>query len=380
MIIRQYFQAMQIVTPAMVVSGLTVGFNYAMNLVFVPEDGPVGWGLKGSPFATFVSMIFQLVVFLAYTVVYKQYHKPYWGGWSLDFMAKTRVERFLKMVVPMAVGIVLENSGLQLISFSTGHIGEANIAAHAILCSLWGVLWSLYWGCGLALQVRVGSYLGEGHVHGAKLVARISIVMVVIICFLVGLFTYLLRIQIAALFTSDEEVKQIVSKSMYSLVLDYFFACMGLCAVNLLEAMAQNRILAFTLSFGMWAVQVPCSLLFAYKVPMYKDRQVEGIWMGQVCGELFKMFVLWIYIGRLDWEQMCREAKERSEVEVHNAADDELEHVLEDQDEHFEEERAAGTHDPIFGNEAAEALASTLNANSPSPFIGSRSPKFVRQA
>jgi MATE family multidrug resistance protein len=172
MIIRQYFQAIQIVIPAMIVSGLTVAFNYAMNWVFVPENGPVGWGLEGSPFATFLSMLFQLGSFTLYVVVYQGYHKPYWGGWSWDCMERSRLKRFFKMVIPMAIGIILENSGLQLISFSTAKIGSDNVAAHAVLSSLWGMLWSLYWGVGLALQVRIGSKLGEGSVEGAKLVAK----------------------------------------------------------------------------------------------------------------------------------------------------------------------------------------------------------------
>ncbi|GBG34862.1 Multidrug and toxin extrusion protein 1 [Hondaea fermentalgiana] len=385
MIIRQYFQSMQIVTPAMVVSGLTVGVNYAMNYVFVPPDGLFRWGIKGSPFATFLSMLFQIGCFTTYTVVIRGYHKPYWGGWSWDFLAKSRVARFSKMVLPMAVGIVLENSGLQMISFSTGRIGteenrESLIAGNAILASLWGVLWSLYWGCGLALQVRVGAYLGQGNVYGAKLVARISIVLVVIICFLVGLFTFLFRVQIAKLFSTEQEVIDVVDGAMYALVIDYFTACMALCAVNLLEAMAQNRILAFTLSAGMWCVQVPCALLFAYKIPYFKDHPVRGIWMGQVCGEVFKLVILWTYIARLDWDQMCREAKERSEAnETTDEADEQLEHLLEEEDPAFEEESQAIPIARSHHLDTAEAIASSMQAGSPSPFIGSRSPKFVRQ-
>ena len=383
MIIRQYFQAMQIVTPAMVVSGLTVGFNYGMNALFVPDDSPVAWGFEGSPFATFISMLFQIGLFLAYTVWYMGSHKPYWGGWTWESLERSRVSRFMKMVVPMAIGIVLENSGLQLISFATGHIGQDNIAAHAVLSSLWGILWAAYWGMGLALQVRVGSYLGQGNVGGAKQVAKISIVIVVIICFCAGLVSWVFAARIAKIFSSQPAVQKIVSDSMYALVLDYFFACMALCAVNLLEAMAQNRILAFTLSFGMWAVQVPFSLLFAFKLPHYKDSPVEGIWMGQVVGELFKMFVLWTYILRLDWDRMCREALERSEVaEQEETSDVALEAQLEDADEHFAEESAAIplARSAILGHQTAEGMASSMSARTPSPFIGAtRSPKNVRR-
>lgn len=375
MIIRQFFQSMQIVRPAMVVSIITVGFNYAMNALFVPLDGPVAWGLKGSPFATFLSMLFQIISFCVYCIWYKGYHQAYWGGWDLkSSLEKSRVKRFFAMVIPMAVGIVLENSGLQLITFSTGHIGKANISANAVLGSLWGILWGFYWGFGLALQVRVGKYLGQNKPEAAKMVAKISVVIVIIICFLVGLGTFLLRTQIAKLFSQDQDVIKVIEDSMYALVLDYFFACMALSAVNLMEAMAQNRILMYVLSIGMWCVQVPVSLLFAYKVDFFKDREVEGLWLGQCVGELFKLVILWSYIARIDWHRMCKEALERSEraETVVEEQDSALEHMLEEQDIHFAEEAQAM---PIARSPDARSLASTMMSTS--PFVGSRSPKFT---
>lgn len=384
MCIRQYFQAMQIVTPAMIVSGLTVAFNYWMNWMFVSEDGPFEWGLNGSPFATFLSMIFQIGSFLFWTVFLKGYHKPYWGGWSMDCFEKTRLKRFFAIATPMAFGIVLENSGLQLITLATAGIGEAEVAANAALGQVWGLLWAFYWGVGLALQVRVGTKLGQGSANGAKLVARISIGLVLVCCTLAAIIAMAFRAQIAAFFISGKEAsgaraQEIIKESMYALVIDYFTACMALCAVNLLEAMAQNRVLAYTLSIGMWAVQVPCSLLFAFHMPAFKEHPVAGIWMGQVCGEVFKMVVLWMYIYRLDWQQMCDEAKQRSEGgDDHGEGDEQdarLESRLEEEDECFAEEvRDINTSHDV---DAAEALLTTL-AHSPSPFVGSRSPKFVR--
>jgi len=317
MTIRQYFQALHVVKSAMIVSFVTVGFNYLMNMIFVHGIGSFeGWGLKGSPFATFLSMVFQMILFCLYTCAYKGYHKDYWGGWSWECLEKTRVQRFMKMVIPMTIGTCMESWGMQVITFSTGHIGEANVAAFGVLGSLFGILWAFYWGWGLAMQVRVGTYLGKGHVQGAKMVMKISLVLVFVVCSFVGVMAYLLRSRIANAFSNDAEVIRIVEDSTYSLALCYFSVCLGLCAVNLLEAMAQTRILAITLTVGMWCVTVPLSLLFAYVVPAFKDQPVVGLWLGQAFAEMGKSVVLWSYIYRLDWDELAREALERSEVSV----------------------------------------------------------------
>ena len=60
MAIRQYFQALKVVQPATIVSLLTIGVNVGLNQIFVFGVSEwTGLGLRGSPLATFFSMLFQ---------------------------------------------------------------------------------------------------------------------------------------------------------------------------------------------------------------------------------------------------------------------------------------------------------------------------------
>merc|ERR1712062_83347 len=98
-------------------------------------------------------------------------------------------------------------------------------------------------------------------------------------------------------------------------------------------------------------------------------------------GELFKMVILWAHISRLDWDQMVREALARSEAAPEVTEEDtNLEHLLEDEDISFAEEtQAINTGRANHDQHSAEAIVSSMKAGSPSPFIGSRSPKFLRK-
>ena len=78
MAVRQFFQAVQIVLPATIVSAATIAVNVGLNALLV--NGAGGWGgmgLQGSPLATLVSMLFQLGSFLCFTVLWKKYHAPF---------------------------------------------------------------------------------------------------------------------------------------------------------------------------------------------------------------------------------------------------------------------------------------------------------------
>ena len=110
MALRQFFQAVQIVLPATIVSAATIGVNVGLNALLVNGVGEWGgMGLEGSPIATLVSMLFQLGSFLCFTVLWKKYHAPFWGGWTRESFRKDRVTKFLKLVVPMTIGSAIEN-------------------------------------------------------------------------------------------------------------------------------------------------------------------------------------------------------------------------------------------------------------------------------
>ena len=78
MCVRQYFQALQIVIPATIVSALTVGINVGINQMLVFSPGNMG--LRGSPLATFTSMLFQLGSFCIFCFAIKKYHAEFWGA------------------------------------------------------------------------------------------------------------------------------------------------------------------------------------------------------------------------------------------------------------------------------------------------------------
>ena len=153
MALRQYFQAMEVVKPATLVSGLSVGVNIGLNQLLIWGVGAWhGLGLKGSPLATFASTLFQLCAFYVFAIVVKKYHEPYWGGWTTESFRADRVVRFLKVVGPMTVGACFESWGYTVITLSSGKLGSAQASAMQVLYAIWGVLWIFYWVSGLPVN------------------------------------------------------------------------------------------------------------------------------------------------------------------------------------------------------------------------------------
>lgn len=319
MALRQLFQAMQVVRPASVVSGLTVGVNFALNylLVFGVSGAFDGLGVRGSATATLLSMIFQLTAFLSYAVLWKKYHKPYWGGWTLDSFQRHRVRRFLRLTMPMVVGIALEQWGYEVITLLSGRLcGHAIVSTNAIFYNIWMIMWSFYWGFGLALQTRVAYHLGGGRVRSVQRVIRLSVGIVAVVIVCAGTVLFTLRHDIPRLFSSDPDVLKLFAKYTYVVIANFGASCLSLCAVNVLEGTGRTKELAIIQGIGTWGVQIPCAVYFAfyYEPLRHGDDALLGLWLGMLIGESAKGLASWTCLCRTNWDEQAQRAKDRSEA------------------------------------------------------------------
>ena len=208
----------------------------------------------------------------------------------------------------MLVGICMENWGYQVITFISGRNGTA--APMAIMYNIWGILWALYWGWGLALQIRIGKHVGAGNIAGAKRVVRISLMIVVTLVTAVACLTYILRRTLPTIFSDDANVVADAAAAMPILAIDYFFGCLGLCACNLLEGMSRNTAMAIVTSIGTWCVTVPLSAYFALWCPWFQgssEMRLKGLWCGSAVGECVKCAILWFIVLRTNWKTVVEE-------------------------------------------------------------------------
>lgn len=323
MALRQFFQAAQIVIPATIVSLLTIGVNILLNQVLVNGMGGFGgMGLTGSPLATLCAFFFQISTFLG-IMIYMEYFKKYWDGWTWESFSKARIKKLLSLALPLSLGVFLENGGWQVLTLATGRLGEVNVSAMSILYSTWGILWAFYWGFGLALQVRVGFHLGEGNITLLRKTLKAAVVLFVVLIGSIAAGCYFLRYEIGRLFNNDPAVLKVVSDTMPFLSLNYFIGCLGLAALNILEGMSRNKVILIVTTIGMWGICIPLFFYLTYYCQYFLDHgQLKGVWTANAVSELFKCVVLWVVIFRSDLEELSRQAKERSEVAKEDTKED----------------------------------------------------------
>ena len=328
MAIRQYFQALQIVHPATIVSVLSVGMNLLLNQVLIYgvhidwHNIQIEWnglGFIGSPLATTCSLIFQLTSFCLYAVLFKQYPKKSgaWGGFTIQSFQWNRIKNFFKVIGPMMIGDATENWSYQVIVMICGILPDSDVAANTVIFNLWGILWSIFWGVGLATIVRTGKTISNGDIRGTKLIICISFALSVVINGCISLSCYVFRKELASMYTSSDDVLEILHHAIPILGEIFFVSSLSWPAWSAMEGMARNKERSLVSSITAWFIFVPGSIYLALYSPwrnIHKWSAICLIWYWALVVEVIRFVVIWWLLLRTDWEKQVMLARERSEA------------------------------------------------------------------
>ncbi|RLN50861.1 hypothetical protein BBJ29_006055 [Phytophthora kernoviae] len=304
--LRQYLQSQEIMTPPAIIGVASVGVALVTNYVFIYGCGPIpGMGFIGAPIAQSVSSIFQPVALVVYGFWYKGYHKKTWAGFDLAAcMQWERVRTFVSLAVGMTVNQALDEWVYNVISALAGSLGSVQLAANSVLFSLWGLIFGIYWGFGLPMQVRSANFLGANRPAAAKQTLHVSTLLGGLTTFMSALLTYIFRKSIIGCFTKDPVVAEGINSTMPIFCVAVFLCGLHIIMSAVVEAMSLAAVLVGITTVGSWVTMLP----IAYLLGIVWKWGLHGLWWGAVYGEIVKVVLMVITLWRIDWREMARRA------------------------------------------------------------------------
>ncbi|MDX2502836.1 MAG: MATE family efflux transporter [Deltaproteobacteria bacterium] len=147
--------------PVMWVNAATTAVNLVLDYALIfGKWGFPELGIIGAAIATVVAGVFSLLVFFALlfsTAHDRLYHTK--KGWRLE---KDLLVRLLRFGFPSGVQFFLEISAFTVFVLLVGRLGTARLAATNIAFNINTLAFMPMIGCGIAISVMVGQYLGSG--------------------------------------------------------------------------------------------------------------------------------------------------------------------------------------------------------------------------
>jgi MatE len=224
----------------------------------------------------------------------------------------------LKICIPISFESLFNNSRWLILAEVASHLGEAEVAAWAIMCRIWLVSDALAEGIGQAAEIRVAFHLGNNHPNLAKMFAYKSTLLGMFGAFIISGTFYIYLNRIPSLITTDETLQSIMTTTLpyvgfgnmalsFSYLSWYIIGAQGRFKLGMLVSLA-----------SLWGITVPLAIVFTWKF----QWNLSGLCSAVVIGYTAMGVGLSFFALTSDWEARAQKIYER------NAEDK----IMEDQD------------------------------------------------
>jgi multidrug resistance protein, MATE family len=202
----------------MVITIVAILLHLPNCLLFVYK---LDFGISGLAMASSCKDLLCIASLIVYSNCSKQVSGRLQTFWQKDTF--NGLKEYLDISLPATVMICAEWWGFEILALIAGTIGVASQASWAIVVTTCAIALMIAKGMQEATCSIIGNCIGAGNVPLAKrffaLIMRVSIAVTI----LISMSILLARDQIAAVFSTDEEVRRIVSTVLILLSFNFLF-------------------------------------------------------------------------------------------------------------------------------------------------------------
>ncbi|MFF0734526.1 MATE family efflux transporter [Streptomyces chartreusis] len=252
-------------------AALNVGLVYGADL-----------GIAGSAWGTVIAQFGMAAIYLVVVVRGARKHGASLRPDSAGIRASAQAG------VPLLVRTLSLRAILMIATAVAARLGDADIAAHQIILSLWSLLAFALDAIAIAGQAIIGRYLGAGDAEGARAACRRMVEWGIAAGVVLGLLVVVSRPLFLPLFTSDSVVKDAALPALLVVALSQPICGVVFVLDGVLMGAGDGPYLAWAMVLTL-AVFTPVALL----VPVLGGG-LTAIWAAMTLMMAVRMLTLWL--------------------------------------------------------------------------------------
>ncbi|MFF7377773.1 MATE family efflux transporter [Streptomyces massasporeus] len=241
-----------------------------------------GLGIAGSAWGTVIAQSGMAAVYLAVVLRGARKH-----GASLRPDA-AGIRASAQAGVPLLVRTLSLRAILMIATAVAARLGDADIAAHQIILSMWSLLAFALDAIAIAGQAIIGRYLGAGDAQGAKDACRRMVEWGIAVGVVLGVLVVITRPAFLPLFTSDPGVKDVALPALIIVALSQPISGIVFVLDGVLMGAGDGPYLAWAMLLTL-AVFTPAALL----VPVLGGG-LTALWATMTLMMTVRMLTLWV--------------------------------------------------------------------------------------
>ena len=297
--LKQFAEAVGHTTLPMRVMIVSNILNIALNaLLIYGIAGMPEWGLFGAGMATFIARVFLFAAML-----FAVFHGKKFKLWTRKSQHSSTTRKgctHMAMVgFPIAIQLCLESASFNIAGMFMGWIGDIQLAAHQVMCSISTLIFMIQYGIGAAAAIRISQFRGRGEWSDVKRTVHSAWALAILFAIVsVGAIAIFCQ-PITSIFTSDSRVQNICFLLLPAFVLYQLGDCTQIIFSNSLRAIeAVGRMLLYAI-ISYLLVSIPMS----YLLGIHLAFGAEGVWYGIPLG-LTTAALLFMYEFRRKIKQL----------------------------------------------------------------------------
>ena len=236
-------------------------------------------GLTGAGISTLASRIFMFVAF-AILFFRKQSSRRYLVGSHRTTYNTGDLKVLNRMGMMVGLQMGMETALFSIRVLMIGWLGTVPLAAHQVVASISTLGFMVYYGVGSAVSIRVSNFFGRGDIAGVRRATLAGTHLLGLLAISVSVFFLLVRKHIGWLYTSSEDVVNLVAVLMVILVFYQFGDSLQIIFANALRGVADVTSMAVISFIGYFVIALPVSYVCGFVL----DWGIEGIWVGYPVG------------------------------------------------------------------------------------------------
>lgn len=261
-VLTKYLQTQNILGPGIWVGVFANGINALLNwgLIYAAS-----WGLMGSPWATSLTRLAEVLIVILYMIMKRKTLKRTWPV----FLRVNMTYSVLKPYLELAFLGALIHSALTLSSVTTtimaGLLGTVALDAHMITLSIsYFIYLSFPFAVGVSATIRVGQLIGEQKSRDAQRSSNAFFFLTITIQAALVAIVVPFRDKLGTLFSGNEDVAHLVSQlipfSLAFMIGDSVESCAG----GVLRGLGRQKIVLALSILGCWILALPIGSILAF--------------------------------------------------------------------------------------------------------------------
>lgn len=290
--------------------------NLLMNIAFVRH-----FGYLGAPIAVAINYWLMALGLLFCTLyVVKKEDAPLgmhpltcWGGLTMrDCFSSWK--RLVVLAVPGLIMLEAEFLAFEILTLMASYLGTLELAAQSVGSTVATVTYQVPFAIGIASSTRIANFLGAGLGDAAKKSTQVALTFGLFVSVFNFFLLYTFSLQIAALFTGDERVIDLINSVMWLIALMQIFDATNANSAGCLRGQGQTKIGGIVNIISYYVVGIPLLIYLSFYSPW--KGSLDGLWIGTTVALAIIGFVQSYVSLFSDFEKLCDDARKRTSVSV----------------------------------------------------------------